>query len=290
VKTTKNYSKNLLKDCDFIVRLLYCRLPFLKKLLFWKLYSSNFKILDDRFEKTKFLLKKLNFSFKDKVCLELGPGNSFINAYNFLMLGAKKVILIDKYPRHTKTKHQKEYLNEELDYIKKKYNKQNLFFIKNGKLNKKYIEFISGDITDSNFIKKFNLNGKFDFVYSIAVLEHIKKVKKAVITLGKITKKNGLMYHVIDLRDHFNFNKPFLFYKYSDRVWNKYLTREGFSYTNRWRYNNYKKLFKDQNLELVGEDKIRFPFNLDKNRKIDDKFKRRTDLNIGVVKFLWKKK
>ena len=56
------------------------------------------------------------------------------------------------------------------------------------------------------------------------------------------------MYHKIDLRDHYNFNKPFKFYKYSNWTWNNLLTKEGVSYTNRLKINEYNNIFKDNKL------------------------------------------
>jgi len=154
---------------DFLIRFIYCRNAFFKKILFWKLYFSDFRKLDQKFEEMKKNTLKNRFDFEGKICLEIGPGNSYINAYNFLMNKAKKVILIDKFPRMVKSREQHKYFIQEIDYIKKKYAKENLFFFKDGKLDERYIKFISGDITNINLLEKF------DFIYSFSVLEHIKK-------------------------------------------------------------------------------------------------------------------
>jgi hypothetical protein len=266
---------------DFVIRFLYCKMPFISKLLFWKLYSSDFKKLDNNFKDMKNLIYSSNYSFKNKVCLEIGPGNSYINAYNLLMNGAKKVILVDKFPRYIKTKKQKQFFDKELNYIKKKYSKKDLLFIKNKKIDNKYIEFIPKDLIEAN------LKEKVDFVYSISVFEHIKEVEKNTRKLSEIIKNNGLMYHYIDMRDHYNFNNPFLFYKYSDKIWNKYLTKEGVSYTNRLRYDDYVHLFKKYEFELLKEEKERFNFE---RKKIDKKFKSKENINIGILRLLLKKK
>ena len=117
---------------DLPIRFIYSQLN-LNKFLFWKLYASSFEQLDKSFEEMKALVSAANYSFDNKVCLELGPGNSYISAYNFLLHGAKKVILVDKYPRYLSGKKQEDYLKKELDYISKKYNKP-LFFIENNKV------------------------------------------------------------------------------------------------------------------------------------------------------------
>jgi len=95
------------------------------------------------------------------------------------------------------------------------------------------------------------------------------------------------MYHKIDLRDHYDFNNPFLFYKYSDRVWNKYLTKEGHSYTNRWRYDDFIKEFRENNFEIILEEITRF--HLGHKMKINKKFKRYKNLDVGVMEVLLRK-
>lgn len=282
MKIDNNFTGFFYNKFDFVIRFLYCRMPFINKLFFWKLYTSDFKKLDFRFEEIKKLINGLHQSFKGKVCLELGPGNSYLNAYNLLMNGAKKVILVDKFSRYIKTKRQKEFFNKELNYIRQKYAKKDLFFIKDGEIDEKYIEFIEGDFTKINFKKKV------DFVLTISVFEHIKDVEEVIAKLSKVMKKGGLMYHSIDLRDHYNFNNPFLFYKYSKKTWENYLTKEGVSYTNRVRYDNFKRLFKRYEFKIIKEEVKIFPMKF-KEIKINKEFKNQENLDVGILKILVKK-
>lgn len=279
MEVSNNFLGYFYNKFDFIIRFLYCKLPFISRALFWKLYSSDFKKLEEEFKELDKILKNYNFKLKDTVCLELGPGNSYINAYNFLMNGAKKVILVDKYPRQIKSKKQRDYFNQELEYVKKKYGKDSLFFIKNNKIDENYIEFKRGDLSE------IDINQKVDFVYSSSVFEHIKNVEANIRKLNEIMEKKGLMYHKIDMRDHYNFNNPFLFYKYSNKTWNKYLTKEGISYTNRLRYNDFRQLFSKYKFKIVKEVKRRFSL---KSKKIHIKFQNK-DLDIGILKILVRK-
>ena len=79
---------------DFFIRFGYCKLgplsKLLNKLLFWKLYASDFKKLDMVFEDSFNILKRNNVTVDDKTILEIGPGNSYITGYNFLMNGSRK--------------------------------------------------------------------------------------------------------------------------------------------------------------------------------------------------------
>ncbi|MFC1926564.1 class I SAM-dependent methyltransferase [Chloroflexota bacterium] len=237
---------------DFLIRFGYCRLGFLSKLfnrlLFWKLYSSDFEKLDKIFEDSLDILKKNNISIKDKTILEIGPGNSYIVAYNFLMHGAKKVVLIDKFPRITKTKRQREYFKREIDYIAKKYGQKPFFINSNEEIDTKYLQLIEGELIEANIQKA-------DLIFTNSVLEHIKQMQESIWSMSSILNNNGYMLHNIDLRDHYNFNKPFLFYKYSDWTWNVILTKEGISYTNRLRYGDFVQLFQNAGLKTVFEKK-----------------------------------
>ncbi|ODS35024.1 hypothetical protein BEH94_03720 [Candidatus Altiarchaeales archaeon WOR_SM1_SCG] len=269
---------------DFLVRFWYCKLGpisrLINKLLFWKLYSSDFERLDKVFEDNFAILKKNNVSVESKTILEIGPGNSYIIAYNFLMHGAKKVILADKFPRIIETKKQKEYFKREIDYISRKYGKKP-FFLGNGEIDGRYIEFINKDITETD-IKDV------DLIFTNSVLEHVKNIEENIKYMSKILNNNGYVLHNIDLRDHYNFNKPFLFYKYSDRIWNNLLTKEGISYTNRLRYDDFIGLFKNAGLETIHEKIERCKLN---QKKLSSKFKSKNkrDLEITNLRILLKK-
>lgn len=261
---------------DFFIRFGYCRLwsisKLMNKLLFWKLYSSDFEKLDKTFEGGLTILKRNNLSIKGKTILEIGPGNSYMIAYNFLMHGAKKVILVDKFQRIIKTKRQKEYFEKEIEYISKKYG-QKPFFVTNGDIDGEYIEFINKDLTETN-IKNVGL------IFTNSVLEHIKNVEENIAVMSKILNLGGYMYHNIDLRDHYNFNKPFLFYKYEDSTWNKYLTKEGISYTNRLRYDDFVRLFKDRSLKIIYERTERCKLNQD---KMSSRFKNKSKKDLEIT-------
>jgi len=189
------------------------------------------------------LFKKYNITIEKSTIIEIGPGNSNILAYNFLMLGARKVILVDKYPRVTKSEKQREFFKNEITYIKQKYNR-NPPFIENDLDDADFLEYIPRELTDLT-IKNI------DIIYSNNVLEHIKNVEINIKSMSRILKPGGYLYHNIDLRDHYNFNKPFLFYKYEDQTWQKYLTREGVSYTNRLRYDDFIRMFKKNGFEVI---------------------------------------
>jgi SAM-dependent methyltransferase len=228
---------------DCFVRFMYCRFGILSGLFFWKIYSSNPQSLDNVFDEMYTLFKEFNVPIEKSSIVEIGPGNSNILALNFLMLGASKVILVDKFPRMINTRKQKDFFKNEIIYIQQKY-ERNPSFIKDNSIEKKFLDYISSELTESNLTD-------IDIIYSNNVLEHIKNVELNIKSMWRILKPGGFLYHNIDLRDHYNFNSPFLFYKYEDQIWQKYLTREGVSYTNRLRYDDFIRLFKENGFEII---------------------------------------
>jgi len=135
----------------------------MNKLLFWKLYSSDFEKLDRIFEDSLTILKRNNISIKDKTILEIGPGNSYMIAYNFLMHSAKKVIQVDKFQRTIKTKRQKEYFKREIEYVSKKYG-QKPFFVNNGNMDLKiiYEKKQKENLADAKLCSEFKDKNKED--------------------------------------------------------------------------------------------------------------------------------
>jgi SAM-dependent methyltransferase len=247
-------------------------------MLFWKLYSSDFRKLDEQFEEMQKTLEQNKINLKGKTCLEIGPGNSYINAYNFLMNGAERVILVDKFPRYIKTSKQKIFFNDELQYVMTKYKKK-LFFIRNNKLKPRYIKLIIGDLTN------VEIKDKVDFCYSVSVLEHVKDLELNIKKLSQLIRKGGVMYHSIDLRDHYNFNNPFLFYKYSEKTLDKYLTKEGISYANRKRCDEYLYLFKKYGFKILSREVKRFQIDI---KNVNSNFKKQKNLNAGILRLLLK--
>jgi SAM-dependent methyltransferase len=258
---------------DFPIRFVYCRANLFSKILFWKLYASDIESLDETFEDMLAILKDHSVSVKNKSLLELGPGNSYILAYNFLAHDAKKIILVDKYPRIVDTKKQKDHFKKEIDHIKSKYGKDP-FLIKGQSIDQRYLEYLPRDLVEVT-------HNQVDFIYSNSVLEHIKDIRENIAAMSRILRNGGHMYHNIDLRDHYNFNNPFLFYKYEDTTWNKYLTKGGVSYTNRLRYDDFTQLFKTSGFEIVHETTQRGNLN---QQRISSSFKEKNKDALEIVK------
>ncbi len=285
VKKGNPLMRFLVNRFDFLIRFFYCKMKFYKVFDFVmpRLYSSNYESLNSYFDIIAGALKKNRFRIEGKKILELGPGNSYINAYNFLRSGARDVTLVDKFPRFTDTARQKSYIKNEIDYYKSRHGVKKFEYVDETTccLNPGCITFIAGDLCECA------IEGTVDFIYSIAVLHHIKGLDRYIRRMHELLNPGGMMFHVIDLKDKFHFfGNPFLFYKYSDFAWEHLLTDEAVTYTNRVRYGEYLDMFAASGFELVWEDIISHdiqPFRINK------KFAGRDDLGIGDARFLLKK-
>jgi len=78
-------------------------------------------------------------------------------------------------------------------------------------------------------------DSSIDFVWSNAVLEHIRKTEflETLTELRRIIKSSGVSSHVMDLRDHMNESLNHL--RLSTRFWNSHLIRTS-NFTNRIRF------------------------------------------------------
>jgi SAM-dependent methyltransferase len=281
MRINNKVASHFMNEMDFAIRFFYCRLGFLKKLMFWHLYSSDFEKRDRSFEEMKMVFERHNVRISDKTILELGPGNSRIIGYNFLNHAAKEVILLDKYPRIQDSKKQRKFQDDELKFIARKYNYGEPDVSENS-INPDNIRFLSGDLCELDL-------ADVDIIFSNSVFEHVRNVDEVIGCMSKILVKGGYMYHNIDLRDHFNFNSPFLFYKYDQDAWNRYLTKEGTSFTNRLRYNDYMDLFEKHSFEVVSKDITRQELG---SVKLSSQFadRNKEDLEVCTLCVLLRKK
>lgn len=208
---------------DGLIRFFYTQVPparFITKIALKKKYSTG-DISQKYFNNFKNLLNQHSLSIANKTILEIGPGDSYQLALDAIANGAKHYFLIDKFPRMNANHHPQ-------------------------------ITWITGEAADLSNIA----DNSIDIIWSISVLEHVKNMAGAIKEMHRVLKPGGLNCHWIDLRDHYDFNKPLEFLKYGNNNWNKYLTKEGISYTNRLRACDYQRLF--SNLFLIKELSVQY--------------------------------
>lgn len=195
------------------------------------------------------LIKRSNgmLDIRDKLILEIGPGNSFAMAMLFIAHGAKKVYLVDRFKHLFWDDHDINFHKHIIDRLKNSNYSFSSIAIEAISFNKRGSISFDCDRIEYRFGDAANLpidDESVDFVFSNAVLEHVHHIHKAIKEIARITKTSGIGAHEIDLRDHFFQNTPLRLLQYSDYLWNLMAWyRPG--YTNRLRLSDYLSLFKN---------------------------------------------
>ena len=179
------------------------------------------------------LLKKYEIDITNKVLMDIGCGNNCAHAFEFLASGVKKVILCETLA--------KDYLSEPKIRKRLPSNKKDYFekFSKN-------LRIIDDSIED---IKSMP-DSSVDIIISTSLLEHVYDLEKAFNEMKRVLKKDGQMFHSIDLRDHFFFDYPLHFLRYSPWWWKNFYTKPG-TFTNRHRLPYYLDLIKKNGFEIL---------------------------------------
>lgn len=234
------------------------------------------------FDRFYSIIKRAKIDYKGKSILEIGTGSSIGMGYSFLVTGAKNFTASDSQRSLNMSKKAVDIEKRLIQMVENKYDtniagkfvkidEEKIIPIKN-------LHFRKLDVTLSDI----DLSKKYDLIISVAVLEHIRKdkVETALKNMIALLNKNGRMIHHIDLRDHFNFNRPFNFYKYSESEWSR-LTNFGVFYTNRLRVEDYVKLFEKGGFEVTYLRRNRKKIDIKKIKaKANIKFQNYSDRDL----------
>ena len=176
---------------------------------------------------------------RDKTILELGPGDSIATAFLASSYGARTILLdtdfaairdIRIYQRLANDLNNKGIIVPDISTAKSLTEILNI-------LNAKYL---TEGLSSFSEIPADSV----DLIFSQAVLEHIKKNEflETICETYRILRPNGIASHVIDLKDHLGYALNNL--RFQENIWDSdFMTRSGF-YTNRIRYTEMIKLFK----------------------------------------------
>lgn len=174
------------------------------------------------------------------VIADIGSGDGVIHAVNFILKDNVTLFyLVDEF-LFSKTIFSKinEYLELESDRDQVK---QALRLVKNS----------HGSLKDIP-------NESVDIFLSTSLFEHVLK-EDVVAMITEVSAKlspQGIAIFSVDLRDHYDFSRPFWFYQYPQWLW-RLMTCDRMRYTNRLRSSDYQKIFADAGLNMVkiNEDK-----------------------------------
>ncbi|NER34621.1 MAG: class I SAM-dependent methyltransferase [Oscillatoria sp. SIO1A7] len=125
-----------------------------------------------------------------------------------------------------------------------------------------------------------------DFVFSQAVLEHIRKNEflDMMKELRRIIKNTGYCSHTIDLKDHLGGNLNNL--RFTEGIWESdFMVRSGF-YTNRIRYSEMLDLFQKANFQIQSIETKRWEKLPTARGNLALPFKNMTDEELMVAEFV----
>ena len=278
-----------IQDLVEIAKNLLATIPLLSSMK-EKLSVRRDKTLSDvsrPFQICQHLLRGSRIDLKDKIILEIGPGNFLATGLLYLALGAKKVYLLDRFKHIFWDMKAIAFHKALLDEIAKRnypYQEavnESVTITKNSiELNPDLIEYRLGDAAELPFE-----NESIDFIFSNAVMEHIHNPEDVVKEFYRVTKAGGLNSHEIDLRDHFVKSTPLRLLKYSDTLWNLMAwNRPG--YTNRLRFSDWIMLFKRYfKIELIKQILVLDDKKMLNNPVLNKRFKKYSKEELRILAF-----
>lgn len=196
------------------------------------------------------LRKHISFSesLEGKEVLEVGPGDGILSAVLAFAMGAKSTTLLDV--NSYAEKNIKKYL-EEIKRLEEEFPVLKIINEKGPNDMEDLLKLINAKyLTEGlNSLKSIESN-QFDFIFSQAVLEHIRKkeFKETILEMKRVLKPSGVMSHAVDFKDHLggSFNNL----RFSNNFWEQdwFAYQSGF-YTNRIQLSELRNI-----LEEVGFD------------------------------------
>jgi SAM-dependent methyltransferase len=124
-----------------------------------------------------------------------------------------------------------------------------------------------------------------DFIWSNAVLEHVRKREFApmMCELRRIIAENGVCSHTIDLRDHLGYALNNL--RFSHALWeSEFMVRSGI-YTNRIRYSEMLNIFKQAGFDAQVVNKQSWDTLPTPVNKFNKEFRRLPEEELKIWEF-----
>ena len=195
--------------------------------------------------------------------LELGPGNSAITALFAKSLGAARTWLVDSEElasKDTAPFQQAAQMLSKLGFSPPE--------IGASRSVKELLELLNGTyLTNGLESLKSVPDGSVDFLFSNAVLEHVRlgQFTETIHEMNRVLKTFGLASHQIDFRDHLQDGLNNL--RFSERVWeSKFMAKSGF-YTNRITWPEMRTMFEQGGFSVEVLSSGRWPAGLPTRQK-----------------------
>jgi SAM-dependent methyltransferase len=130
-------------------------------------------------------------------------------------------------------------------------------------------------------------DASLDVVCSHICFEHFTDPAGAVAQIARLLRPGGVTSHLIDLRDHRNFDRPLDFLSYSDTLWRLTTSHRPDAVRNRWRASEYRAAFGQHGLELLYLEVIhKTTVNAEMRRRFSRRFRALDLEDLGILYLL----
>jgi len=266
-----------------VIKIIFSRLPI--RYSFWQSIGlfrhGKMDNTDYSIRVFKEHLKKSNIkSIKNKVILEIGPGDSIATAVISYAYGASSFLVDNGYFAKSNII---DYIQLKDALISESLNPPNLAEYDDIDLilKKSNSEYLTKGLSS---IKKIPSNS-VDLIFSQAVMEHIRKKDFEAMNseLYRVLKKDGVISHQIDLRDHLGGGLNNL--RFSDSLWeSNFFVKSGF-YTNRISFDKMISIFENLSFKYEILNVQKWKLLPIKKYKIDKKYRNQDEENLRVKVF-----
>ncbi len=222
-----------------------------------------------------------HFDIENFVALELGPGDTLYSALIARAFGAANIHLVDDGDFATRNLDRYDAMDRYLSQQGRPIAITRPLSSLESLLTDCGATYHSGGLASLRAIA----DGSVDFIWSQAVLEHIRKTDflETLRQMRRVLGTQGVCSHRIDLTDHLGGGLNNL--RFSDRTWESaFFSSSGF-YTNRIRYSEMLRLFDDAGfeVEICGID--RWPSLPVARRSLAPAFKDLPEEDLRVLGF-----
>lgn len=242
-------------------------------------YSIN--VFLKHFNKAKsFLHNKYNI-------LELGPGDSISTAIIGYAFGASKIFLVDAADFASKSIDIYQVL---INDLKKQNIVKNLSSLLEAKTFNEILEMTNAHYYVNGLHSLQEIPSEsIDFIFSNAVLEHIHlhDFKNILHEFYRVSSKESIISHTIDLKDHINTSLNSL--RFSKNVWESKLFKNSGCYTNRLRFKEICNYIREAGFKIIHIDVKEWNALPIKAKYLNREFKNREDLQVYEFDILYKK-
>lgn len=252
---------------------------------------------------TREMINAQGKDLRDKVILEIGTGRRINTPIALWLLGAEKVITVDKNPylKLELVKDDLRYVSENEEEIRALFKHQILedrFSLllgaaKKGPALAELLELFHVRYMAPMDASRLDLpEDSIDYLISYNVFEHIPPgvIASILVEGNRVIREAGLFVHRIDFSDHFAHQDKSInfvnYLRYEDGEWNR-IVHNHFMYMNRLRVDDMEELFERSGQRIVSSQPYQHPAVLDLYKRgelrLAEKYKHKSEHSVCTI-------